>query len=63
MNDTSKNSLFLPEVVKIDIENTKHPSDVKAVKWKKTVEVRDQVFLAGVPASRNISRIIDRPWK
>jgi hypothetical protein len=64
MNDISKNSLFFPEGVKIDIENTKRPSDVKAVKWKKTAEVRDQVFLAaGIPASRNTSRIIGHPWK
>jgi hypothetical protein len=32
MNDISKSALFLPEGVKIDIENTKCPSDVKAVK-------------------------------
>jgi hypothetical protein len=35
MNDISKNSLFLPEGVKIDVENTKRPSHVKAGKWKK----------------------------
>jgi hypothetical protein len=34
VNDISENSLFLPERVKIDIENTKGPSDVKAGKWK-----------------------------
>jgi hypothetical protein len=34
-SDTSENSLFLPEGVKIDFENAKRPSDVKAVKWKK----------------------------
>jgi ribosomal protein L6P/L9E len=62
MSDISKNSLFLPEGVKIDIENAKRPSDVKAVKWKKTAEVHDQVFLAaGIPASRNTSRIIGHP--
>jgi hypothetical protein len=35
MNDISNNSLFLPEGAKIDFENTKRPSDVKAGKWKK----------------------------
>jgi hypothetical protein len=34
MNDISKNSLFLPEEVKINIETIKGPSDVQAVKWK-----------------------------
>jgi hypothetical protein len=64
MNDISQNSLFLPEGMKIDIENTKRPYDVKAAKWKRTAEVRGQVFLAaGIPASRNTSRIIDHPWK
>jgi hypothetical protein len=64
MNDTSKNSLFLHDWVQIDFENTKCPSDIKAVKGKKTAEVRDQVFLtAGIPASRNTSRIIGHPWK
>jgi hypothetical protein len=64
MNDISKNSLFLPEGVKIDIENTKRPSDVTAVKRKKTGEVRAQDFLvAGIPTSRNTSRIIGHAWK
>jgi hypothetical protein len=64
MNEISKNALFLHEGMKIDIENTKRPSDVQPVKWKKTAEVRDQVFLAaGIPASRNTSRIIGHPWK
>jgi hypothetical protein len=35
INEIFKISLFLPEVVKIDFENTKHASDVKEVKWKK----------------------------
>jgi hypothetical protein len=35
MNDRSKNSLFLPDGVKIDFENTKRPSDVQTVEWKK----------------------------
>jgi hypothetical protein len=64
MNDISKNALFLPEGLKMDFENTQPPSDVKAVKWKKTVEVPDQVFLAaGILASRNTSRIIGHPLK
>jgi hypothetical protein len=63
-NDIFKNSLFLPEEVKIDFENAKGTSDVKTVKWKKIAEVCDQVFLAaGMPASRNTSRIIGHPWK
>jgi hypothetical protein len=33
MDDISKNSLFLPEGMTIDFENTKCPSHVKAVKW------------------------------
>jgi hypothetical protein len=35
MNDISKNSLFLPEGVKIDFEKINRPADVKAVKWEK----------------------------
>jgi hypothetical protein len=64
MNDISKKSLFLPEGVKIDIENTERPSDVDPVKWKKTAEVRDQVCLAaGLSTSRSTSRIIGHSWK
>jgi hypothetical protein len=65
MNDISKNSLFFPKGVNIDIENTQRPSDVKAVKWKKTTEVHDQVFFlnAGILASRNTSKIIGHHWK
>jgi hypothetical protein len=45
--------MFLPEVVKIDFENTKRASDVKAVK------IRHQIFLApGIPPSPNTSKII-----
>jgi hypothetical protein len=45
--------------VKINFESTEHPSEVKELKWKKTAEVRDQVFLAaGIPASRDTSKII-----
>jgi hypothetical protein len=52
MNNISKNSLFLPEGVKIDFENTQPPFDAKAVKWKKTIGVRNQVFLAvEIPAT------------
>jgi hypothetical protein len=64
VNDISQNSRFLPEGVEIEIEHTTRPSDVKAAKWKKTAEVREQVFLAaGIPASRNTSRIIGHSWK
>jgi hypothetical protein len=59
-----KISLFLPEVVKIDFENTERVSDVKAVKRKKIAKIRDQVFLAsGILPSPNKSRIIGHTWK
>jgi hypothetical protein len=52
MNDISQIFLFLPEGVKMDIENTKRLSDDKEVNGKKTAEVHDQFFLAaGIPAS------------
>jgi hypothetical protein len=35
INEIFKISLFLPEAVKIDFENAKRASDVKAVKWTK----------------------------
>jgi hypothetical protein len=44
MNAIFKNSLFLPEGVKIDFENTKHASDVKGGKWKRTAKIPDYVF-------------------
>jgi hypothetical protein len=60
INETFKTSLFLPEGVKIDLENTKRMSDVKALKRKKTAKSRDQVFLATkIPPSPNTSTIID----
>jgi hypothetical protein len=59
-----KISLFLPEGVEIDFENTKRTSDVKAIRWKNTTKIRDQVSLAtGIPPSPNRSRIIGHTWK
>jgi hypothetical protein len=50
--------------VKIDFENPKRASDIKAIKWKKTTKSRDQVFLAtGIPPSPNTSSIIGDTWK
>jgi hypothetical protein len=63
-NETFKISLFLLEGVKIDFENTKRVSDVKAGKRKTTTKIRDQGFLVrGIPPSPNISRIIGHTWK
>jgi hypothetical protein len=45
INEIFEFSLFLPEGVKIDFENTQRASEVKAVKWGKTTKIRDQVFL------------------
>jgi hypothetical protein len=64
INEIFKNFLFLPEGVKIDFENANRASDVKAVKWKKTAKIRDQVFLAmRITSSRKTSRIIGHTWK
>jgi hypothetical protein len=64
INEIFKISLFLPEGVKIDFENTTCAWDVKAVKWKKTEKIRDPVFLAtGIPPSPNKSRIIGHTCK
>jgi hypothetical protein len=41
INEIFKISLFLPEGVKSDFENTKRASDVKVVKWKKAAKIRD----------------------
>jgi hypothetical protein len=63
-NETVKISLLLIKGVKIDFENTKRVSDVKAGKRKKTAKIRDQVFMVrGIPPSPNISSIIGHTWK
>jgi hypothetical protein len=63
-NEAFKISLFLLEGMKIDLENTKRVSDVKAGKRKKIAKICDQVFLVrGIPPSPNISRIIGHTWK
>jgi hypothetical protein len=58
LNEIFKISLFRPEGVergqlsgnglhvKSTLKNTKPASYVKAVKWKKTIKIRDQNFLA-----------------
>jgi hypothetical protein len=64
INEIFKISLFLPEGVRIDFENTKRTSDVEAVKWKKTTKIRNQVFPAvRIPPSPNTSRTIGHTWK
>jgi hypothetical protein len=64
INETLKMSLFPPERVKINFENTKRAPDVLAVKWKKTSKIPDQLFLAtGMPPSPNTSRIVSHIWK
>jgi hypothetical protein len=44
INEIFNVSRFLPEVVKIDRENTKPASDVQAVKWKRQQRFMIKVF-------------------
>jgi hypothetical protein len=48
---------------KIDFENTKHTSDVKAYQWKRRQSFLIKFFWLQATASPNTSRIIDHPWK